>query len=640
MWRSWLLLVCILFPFVSSGSRTSDSLSVLIRAEKNNDRQLHLLVALCDLHRTYPVDSLHAYAQKAIEVAEKANDPRIDLFRYYLALYYYKTSKLDSVKQIILPLKRRLSSARTINDRQLLNRVTLLLGGVNIKENTQREAMSAYYEVLPRAAEIKDSASYLIAINGVGWANMELGRCNEAIKWFHKGIAISTSDGYERFKTNMYANIASCYGDIGKVNIAKHYAVEALRISEKHEDLFCIANGLNILGNIYILEKNINKAIECLARATEVRKASGDPFFIVSDMSQLALLYAGNREFEKGIRLSREAIEIAEKRNIDAKLPFLYNSLAQVYFQKEDFKNAYLTLVKLNNIKDKRYENASAEKIAELQVKYETSVKENTIQKQRFELSKKSYMLYSSIGLLLLVAGIGFIGYKNFTQQQALRLQTALAKQQEENARAILEVEEKERSRFAAELHDGLGPLLSAVKYNLSGLSHKLDSLSNEEKLVFQKTMNMLDESCKEVRQVSHNIMPHSLLKKGLGNAIREFISKIDNKNLQVHLYLSGLDNSIDPKVEIAAYRIIQESINNVIKHADATKLDITLSRDDEGLSGAVEDNGKGFDVNKAGNIEGGIGLRNMLSRVQFLHGHLEIDSRPGNGTLIAFHIP
>lgn len=625
--------------FISFANKASDSLSGLAQKENNLKKKADLLLTLCSLYRTYPTDSLFSYSHRAIEASEKYGDTYLlTKSHLYLGVYYYKTSQLDSVKNMILYIRQQISTPKNVSEKQLLNKADILLGGVNIKENKQKEALAVYYDVLTRAGDIKDSSSYLWALNGIGWAYMELGRYNDAIYWFHKGIAIPVSDLYEPYKTNMYNNIASCYGSVNKINIAKHYAIQGVALSEKHQDLFCIANGLNILGNVYILENNTGKAIECISRATAIRKTSGDPFFIVSDMSQLSLLYASDKNFEEAIQLSDEAIRIAEEKSIDAKLPFLYNTLSEIYSQKGDYKNAYLTQLKLNNIKDKRYQTASAEKLAELQVKYETSIKENTIQKQRFELSKKNYMLYGSVGLFLLIAAIGFIAYRSSIQKEALKLQTVLARQREDNARAILEVEEKERSRFAAELHDGLGPMLSAVKYNLSELSDKEEFFSDEEKISFQKAMNILDESCREVRQVSHDIMPQTLLKKGLSNAIRDFVSKIENKNLQVHLYLSGLDEDMDPKVKIAAYRIIQESVNNVIKHADATQLDISLTKDEDGLTGAIEDNGKGFNVKEVQN--NGIGLSNIISRIQFLHGHVDIDSRTGNGTLIAFHIP
>ena len=149
----------------------------------------------------------------------------------------------------------------------------------------------------------------------------------------------------------------------------------------------------------------------------------------------------------------------------------------------------------------------------------------------------------------------------------------------------------------------------------------------------------MVDEGCKEVRSVSHAIMPNSLLRAGLANAIKEFIDKLDNRVIQINLHAEGLQRRLDANIEMVLYRIIQECVNNVIKHADANILNIAIVKDAEGISVAIEDNGKGFNVQAAENSEG-IGLKNMQTRVAFLKGSIEIDSTPEKGTLVSIFIP
>ncbi|HTN45880.1 MAG TPA: sensor histidine kinase [Flavipsychrobacter sp.] len=600
--------------------------------------KLNLYLDLCELHRTYAIDSFYQYATQAVHAAEKVHNPLLlARARYYVGVYYYNVSNVDSVKSVLA----RLNTNMTPKSREtviLSHDIDLLQASIFMKQNKQKDAMTLYYDVMSKAGGQQDSSAYLRAMNGVGWSNMELGRFENAISWFQKGIRIPVSAAYERDKVRMYINIASCYGSINKVNIAKHYILDGLKFAEKHQDLFSMANGLNVLGNVYIIEKKTDKAIECLTRATEIRKTIGDPFFAVSDMSQLAILYASNNDYEKAIDLSLKAIQLSKDKKIEAKLPFLYNTLSEIYYKQGNYKDAYLALARLASFKDQRYQDAPAEELDELQVKYETSIKENTIQRQQFELSRKNYLLVGAFVLVGFTALLGLLAYRNAKNKETMRLQTALAKEKEENAKAILEVEEKERMRFAAELHDGLGPMLSAVKYNLSGISPSINSLDEEDKQVFEKAMTILDDSCKEVRQVSHSIMPNALLKNGLANAIRDFVSKIDNKQLRVHLNVSGIENRLDIKKEIAVYRIIQECINNVIKHANASELDLSVVQDSDGLSVAIEDNGKGFNFLHSAN--NGIGLDNIITRVRYLNGHIDIDSREGNGTLIAFQIP
>jgi signal transduction histidine kinase len=160
-----------------------------------------------------------------------------------------------------------------------------------------------------------------------------------------------------------------------------------------------------------------------------------------------------------------------------------------------------------------------------------------------------------------------------------------------------------------------------------------------EQKETFNKIINLVDESCKEVRTVSHIMMPNALLKNNLDNAIREFVNKLSNKTLEVSVYTEGLDERLESNVETVLYRVVQESVHNAIKHAGATKLDISLIRDKDGISGTIEDNGKGFDATHKENFEG-IGLKNITTRIEFLNGTVDFDSTPGRGTLIAIHVP
>jgi signal transduction histidine kinase len=149
----------------------------------------------------------------------------------------------------------------------------------------------------------------------------------------------------------------------------------------------------------------------------------------------------------------------------------------------------------------------------------------------------------------------------------------------------------------------------------------------------------LVDESCKEVRQVSHNMMPNALLRKGLVNAVKEFIGQINTGKLSINLQTEELQKALPSHVETILYRVIQESVNNVVKHAEATQLDISINQDEEGIDVMIEDNGKGFDTTITRETDG-IGLQNIQSRISYLKGTVSWDSSPNNGTLVAIHIP
>ena len=232
-----------------------------------------------------------------------------------------------------------------------------------------------------------------------------------------------------------------------------------------------------------------------------------------------------------------------------------------------------------------------------------------------------------------------YIQYRRLKLKKESQLQSEIMKQQQLAVKAVLKAEENERERIAKDLHDGVGQMMSAAKMNLSAFESEMNLTNPEQKETFEKIINLVDDSCKEVRTVSHIMMPNALLKNNLDNAIREFTNKISNKTLQVSVYTEGLEERLDSNVETVLYRIVQESVHNAIKHAGASKLDISLIRDKDGISGTIEDNGKGFDTSNKENFDG-IGLKNITTRVEFLNGTVDFDSTPGKGTLIALHVP
>jgi signal transduction histidine kinase len=277
--------------------------------------------------------------------------------------------------------------------------------------------------------------------------------------------------------------------------------------------------------------------------------------------------------------------------------------------------------------------------IEELNTRYETEKKEGMIHEQQSEIDIQKIIIGAAIALIILASLLGFTQYRRYQWKQEAKMRSAILKQQEEATKAVIEAEEGERQRIAKDLHDGVGQMMSAVKMNLSAYESNAQFKNEEEKQSFENIISLVDESCKEVRSVSHNMMPNALLKNSLASAIREFIDKLDQNKLQVHLYTEGLEERLDSNIETVLYRVIQECVNNVIKHADANTLDISVIREVNEITATIEDNGKGFDTNTE-EISDGIGLKNIRTRVEYLKGTVDFDSSPGKGTLVALHVP
>lgn len=413
----------------------------------------------------------------------------------------------------------------------------------------------------------------------------------------------------------------------------------SMKLAEKAGDSLSVSYSLSNIAGVYVIQKKYAEAEKNLLRALNIRQILKDSFAIALTYSDLGVAMNNKGDYAKAI----EYLTLSNKAAENLKYPELqsnnYNELSNVAQKQGDFQRAFQYFLKRSALRDSLFALEKTKQIEELNSRYETVRKEQQIIQQKNRLRLQGY-LFAGIGILIVFAGL-FIHslYKREKLKKEQQLQAEIMKQQEMAVKAVMEAEENERERIAKDLHDGVGQMMSAAKMNLSAFESELPAGNTEQRETFQKIITLVDESCKEVRTVSHIMMPNALLKNNLGAAIRDFVDKLNSKNLRAHVYTEGLDERLDSNVETVLYRVIQECVNNAIKHAGATTLDISLIRDKDGISGTVEDNGKGFDTSDKEKFEG-IGLRNIVTRIEYLKGTVDFDSAPGRGTLIALHVP
>jgi two-component system NarL family sensor kinase len=263
---------------------------------------------------------------------------------------------------------------------------------------------------------------------------------------------------------------------------------------------------------------------------------------------------------------------------------------------------------------------------------------------QGYSIRQKSVLNYILIGSLAALLTVGFLGFRN------LRNRHQLAKQQDELQQqrirelekdkqlvavdSLLKGQEGERSRLAKDLHDGLGGLLSGIKFSLSNMKNNM-VITADNLAVFERSLDMIDTSIRELRRVAHNMMPEMLTQFGLDEAVKDYCNTINStKMLSVKYQSLGMESRLESTSEIIIYRIVQELLNNTMKHAAATEVFVQLIREGNRLNVVVEDNGKGFDMSAAEEHKGA-GLVNVRSRVDYLKGQLDIHSERGKGTLV-----
>lgn len=493
----------------------------------------------------------------------------------------------------------------------------------------------------------------------------------EAEKYYTKALEIARELENKEYIANVQNNLGELYLRKKEHNKALDAISESYAIREEKGDTKGMVSCLNNLALTYIELKNTDTAAVLLAKAEQLGlegintklelmavyqsysklfEATGD----IHNSLERYKLYISYKDTlyteemgDKFAELETKYLSLEKDRQIQQQQLQLKQRLYELSLQQLQLSEADLEIAgneleikkQREKILDQQLETVKKEHA--LQAMYrENQIKQLELKNQQLALNRRNIMLFTVIALSVMGALLGFSFYRRYKLSQAAVLQATVIHQQELATKAVLEAEENERKRIAGDLHDTVGQMMSAVKMNLSLMENDIPFGSAEQHESYKKVLSLVDDSCREVRTVSHNIMPNALLKLGLANGVRDFINHIDSRVIKIDLFIEGLDEErLDANVEAVLYRVLQECVNNVVKHANANTLDICVIRDNAGISITLEDNGKGFDTKNTAKFEG-IGLKNIITRINYLKGTVEWHSSPDKGTLVEINVP
>jgi signal transduction histidine kinase len=229
---------------------------------------------------------------------------------------------------------------------------------------------------------------------------------------------------------------------------------------------------------------------------------------------------------------------------------------------------------------------------------------------------------------------------ENLNEELAIQIEIKtreLEKKQTELYWSILTGEERERKRIAKELHDGLGAQLSAIKLHAQSVDYEKMLLVENTKTLHQNLINQIDEACLEVRSISHDLLPPGLINSGIIESINRFVHQIkENSDIDLKFIHQIEKETFTKDVEVQIFRIIQELVNNILKHAHAQSAAIQLIQDNSRLLIIAEDDGIGFDIEENNN---GLGINNIRNRIASLKGSIVFDTLRNNGTTVIIEI-
>lgn len=457
-------------------------------------------------------------------------------------------------------------------------------------------------------------------------------------------------------------NFANILKEEGKFDQARKHYQTVLGYREREGNKAVIAYVNINLSQMLVEEGRCAEAVISLEKTLILLKELQFNSDIAIVLNDLGLCESKLGHTQKAINYFQQALEIGEEHSLLMYNSNIYKNLSQLYQDEGDYKNALklyeksiTTIEEQNSLDKEKY-------VANIQERYETQLKETRIkllekeqklseaELQKAELTVKRQRIVRNTFIAGFVLILLTLIVLRFFYVQRLRAQKELSLQQEENAKQQInqmikdhklsvieryqEGQDEERSRLAREIHDGIGSDLAGIKIAFEHYAEQ-----HEEKQQSKRIASAINNACIDVRGLSHQLHPLPFSKIGFTSFLHDFINQISEKSTVEIKAFFFPEEDIDslPEALLAdTYRIVQELVNNILKHAAATQAEVQLTKHEDHLNMVINDNGKGFQKNK----KQGIGLRNIKERLHKMQGTLDIDSASANGTSIMIDIP
>lgn len=510
------------------------------------------------------------------------------------------------------------------------------IGNICADKGENVKALSNYQEALNKAESINDKKAKAGILKNIGALYISWKKFDQALSYYEQSEKIAT-------EINEQELIADCQNNKGTVYEQLLQYGKALTAYKNALDLYTrknipdkISMALSNIAIVYKYQKNYAASLNYNQRALALSVKMGDKWIMAATYNNIGSLYGEMGDYKKAESYCQQSIALAKKINAIEIVESAYDTMSEVAAKAGDYKNAfkYHKLFSESNSQFINIENTR--QLSELSVKFETEQKKKLIQQQQFEISRRNYWLFGSVVLLLLFAVVAFLVIRNNRYRQEKRLQAEIHKQQEIATRSLFEGEQKERIRLARDLHDSIGQMLSVVKMNVSNLNYQY-----KEDTSITGTLELVDKTIAEVRNISHNLIPEEL-NFGLFTAIENMCDKVNAggaTKVEMDIPEDMREYQFEKANELSIYRIVQEVLNNMVKHSEASQIVISALRNENSLLINIRDNGKGFDTSKINELKG-LGWKNIAARVNMLDGRLQVRSEQLKGTQIEIIIP
>ncbi len=511
--------------------------------------------------------------------------------------------------------------------------IELNLGNLYQSKGDYEKAMQYYLNTLALYKKDSSGASPGMVYQNIGGVLIKLNRAAEALYYLDRAEQEALDKVNYPLLATVLLNKGEAYLELGQPDHAQYFE-NAIFLGRKYGLSVIQEHGLNQLSKSARTAGNFIEALQYAEEAESIHSLSRAGKVII--LLNKGWAYLGLSQYAKASDVLKKAERDAE-RVAPKLLPDAYEALSLVAKRTGNYREALKYYELMTETENKQSGKITSQKVERLERDFLNEKKQHEIAKRELQISRQAEIIrrknLQAYGILSGSLVLGLIGFILFKNQQRIQNQ----KSEIIAWKSMMRGEENERARIAHELHDNIGGALSTAKVWLSAL-HQRPAGPAEEK-DYEEVLALLDHTLKELRSTAHNLMPELLLRYGLAEAIRLFCDNIQRTGLfKIEYQYIGYIGTLDKNLELIIYRIIQELIHNIVKHAHPTFVLVQLSCHGDILSATIEDNGCGMDTGKLKYAQG-MGLQNIRRSISHLKGQFSFRSEPGCGTVVYFEI-
>ncbi|RYY56514.1 MAG: tetratricopeptide repeat protein [Chitinophagaceae bacterium] len=614
-------------------TRLLDSLKAELSRQSDRTQRLKTITAICDDQYSLSTDSLENYALQASELAgELGNKYAASLANHKLAFCMMKRGKADTAL-LIAETELKKNSVANRDTRDIYFKFSILQAQVSNSKANAAQTITTLYRILGEAELYNDTLATIQSTNGIASVRIQMDQPVEALATLMGTLKYGSNPHFEKAFASLYSNIAMAHNKLGHTDSALLYADKAIRLCRKIGNLTFLSNALSYQSNFFLKKNQLADAEASLREAIEVRKRMNDEATFQNDQVRLANFYLNTGQAAKAVVICEASLS-SQLNDVAFLRLQVYDVLAKAYKSLGEDKLYQQTLERIISIKDTVQQDNASSALAEMQTRYEVQKKENTIIQQELDISRKNYLFYGSIGVLLFAVVLALLTFFNYRRREKLKLDLLLQKEKDSAALAVLRAGESERKRIAADLHDNLGAYAASIVSNLEFIQPQLQDEGSQVAM-----QELRHNSLSIVSQLNDTIWvlnKDSLSLTAISDRVKTFIRRVQPSFPQVQMQVSEdieVDHLLPPAQAYQLFQIVQEAVNNALRHSGSRNVDILVASRDS-WQVLVSDDGSGMD-SPSGKSGGGNGLVNMKARAAEAGWNISWLPAGGKGTQV-----